>query len=1026
MLISEKKLIFLVIFVIAAPNASNRKVIADMIINRIEDTRLYSLLEEPYKQPVKELCQDAGNLARRTPLYFPEYTLHDSVHFLRVTELEGMIIGDRLQYLEQEEIVLLILAAFYHDIGMACNENELEALKNSNEFYLFSEEWRFSHPNLKELENRHGQDYLSEEEKIKIGGRILEMENAMLTDYLRNKHPEASKEYVIRNLSTHPQLGKLAKELAEICLSHGMSVDWIRNHPTLSASRKYICYILRLADILDFDGDRAPDVLFRSISFSSPVSLQEWEKHIGVKNWSISEDSITFTMEYSHPAYEKAAWDFIGWINQEYAQVRLAVAKLEPDLPGHGIIHVDKVNAIITSKGYVYHDLSFSLSRDQVVHLFMTDNLYGSTSLFVRELLQNSLDALRLRKALKALYQETWTEGEVTLLHYLDEQGQSVIECTDNGCGMDLDIIERYFGRVGQSYYRSHDFERLNASLKKAGAGFDPCSRFGIGFMSVFMVADEIVVYTRKDYGNRIGDPYIIEIKGLSSLFVIRKGEERQPVGTTVRVFERNQPPAYDNLSDVIGLVKTVESYAVACEFPIHAQCTVPGIADSVDVEAGILIHKTFLEELGILSIKKYEIPFKRIDSRLNGVMALSFLADAQGHITLKNTDAEWIRQEDESAKNIGLSQWETYFRFNNEVLPFYPIVIGHTPYTISCDGIVIAGALGPKDQDKLRHEIGEKHILYERGHVFSLDIRGELKPELTPARTPVTLELDEPIGWARVNRLLAQASSLLWDNILRECAITDIPVLWAYLCIYEIRVPDSLTSDMISKKVLVERMALPTKSGAWLPLKEINSFMIQEDEVILTDKNGNEQELFFDQSVLKWIDSTSSDKLLDFAQLILFRTAKLSISDTGQSRLVIDHVPTDNRIMYRMKSEVLEFSGVDSLYIMSLSPQILYNENAPLVKVAARVWGVKDKNQFEQFADALCECLYDYFKYELKDYNDTFKQTGKHFRYCGALYKALDKKKINADYLPPYYILAPQGQRFTITEALLLEWADS
>jgi hypothetical protein len=129
---------------------------------------------------------------------------------------------------------------------------------------------------------------------------------------------------------------------------------------------------------------------------------------------------------------------------------------------------------------------------------------------------------------------------------------------------------------------------------------------------------------------------------------------------------------------------------------------------------------------------------------------------------------------------------------------------------------------------------------------------------------------------------------------------------------------------------------------------------------------------------------------------------------------------------MYQLKSEVLEFSGVDSHYIMSLSPRVLYNENAPLVKLAASVWGVKDKNAYEQFADALCEYLYDYFCYELKDFIDAFKQTGKHFRYCGALYKALDKKKINTDYLPPYHILGPRGQRFTVTEALLLEWADS
>ena len=289
----------------------------------------------------------------------------------------------------------------------------------------------------------------------------------------------------------------------------------------------------------------------------------------------------------------------------------------------------------------------------------MTDDLYGDKSLFVRELLQNSLDALRLRKALKALSDEIWTEGAVELRHYLDGNGRSVVECTDNGCGMDLDIIERYFGRVGRSYYRSNEFERLNARFQKAGVSFDPCSRFGIGFMSVFMVSDEIEVYTRKQGG----EPYVIEIKGLSDLFVIRKGTDEQPVGTTVRAYERNQPPAYDSLSDVIRLVETSSAYAIACEFPVRVQCSVPGIVDSTVIEAGIKEHKTFLEELGISSIKDYTFHFHDIDNRLNGNMKMSFLTDQEGHITLNNGAAEWSRLKEESYAGTDITHYQTYLQ---------------------------------------------------------------------------------------------------------------------------------------------------------------------------------------------------------------------------------------------------------------------------------------------------------------------------------------------------------------------------
>ena len=45
------------------------------------------------------------------------------------------------------------------------------------------------------------------------------------------------------------------------------------------------------------------------------------------------------------------------------------------------------------NKAYRYADLEFRLSRNEIVKLLMTDKLYNNNSLFVRELILNSLDA---------------------------------------------------------------------------------------------------------------------------------------------------------------------------------------------------------------------------------------------------------------------------------------------------------------------------------------------------------------------------------------------------------------------------------------------------------------------------------------------------------------------------------------------------------------------------------------------------------------------------------------------------------
>ena len=87
----------------------------------------------------------------------------------------------------------------------------------------------------------------------------------------------------------------------------------------------------------------------------------------------------------------------------------------------------------------------------------------------------------------------------------------------------------------------SSDFYDLKA---QTNSKFTPTSRFGIGILSCFMVADTLVVDTRKVYeAHRSSDPINITIKGQDSIFWIRPGARSTP-GTTTKLFLRkNQHP---------------------------------------------------------------------------------------------------------------------------------------------------------------------------------------------------------------------------------------------------------------------------------------------------------------------------------------------------------------------------------------------------------------------------------------------------------------------------------------------------
>jgi molecular chaperone HtpG len=95
---------------------------------------------------------------------------------------------------------------------------------------------------------------------------------------------------------------------------------------------------------------------------------------------------------------------------------------------------------------------------------------------------QNSLDAIRLQRLLSSA-----EEPYRIAIHWDSQQRTLTVE--DNGTGMTQDIIEQNLLTVGASRYQDPNF-------KKEFPNFHPISRFGIGVLSTFMVADNVEIIT--------------------------------------------------------------------------------------------------------------------------------------------------------------------------------------------------------------------------------------------------------------------------------------------------------------------------------------------------------------------------------------------------------------------------------------------------------------------------------------------------------------------------------------------------
>ena len=509
-----------------------------------------------------------------------EFTLHDGEHQFRVLRLmERLLPPETILKLTIPERMLLILSALLHDIGMAPDEKDVLAWKkiwDSTVTFADSNE-EIEYDNFKRYCAAREDDLWRINVFIKAGNFSMAdlLKNYLVSDYIRSTHSARARQIIQQDWD-----GKiifrdtdLTSDFAEICFSHTedaislleLDVNYLCG-PDTYACLPLVAIVLRLADILDFDAKRTPAVLFSHLSVKHPVSISEWNKHRAIEAWEISDSRISFQAKCTHPAIEATIHSFCDLIDTDLGACNNVIARLNEhfkannrDIQMRLPLKVDR-SRIQTKRNvygnplYTYHLTQFNLSKTQVIDLLMGTKLYSNPEVALRELIQNSIDACLLRKAMEAKWKNPYAPE--IFVRYYSENGEGILEVSDNGTGMDQDIIDNYYSKIGSSFYKSADFYRIR---QESGADFIPTSRFGIGILSCFMVADTLIVDTRRVYGpHESSDPINLIVEGQDSIFWIKKGVRAVP-GTTTRLILRKKRHPWENMTED-QFIKSVEN----------------------------------------------------------------------------------------------------------------------------------------------------------------------------------------------------------------------------------------------------------------------------------------------------------------------------------------------------------------------------------------------------------------------------------------------------------------------------------
>lgn len=113
----------------------------------------------------------------------------------------------------------------------------------------------------------------------------------------------------------------------------------------------------------------------------------------------------------------------------------------------------------------------------------LSDHLYSSPDVYIRELLQNGVDAIVAREKKDEGYKNN-KEGRIRLS--VTEEKSLMFE--DNGLGLTEDEIHQFLAIIGQSSKRDLESGKILS---------DFIGRFGIGLLSYFMVSNRIRIRTK-------------------------------------------------------------------------------------------------------------------------------------------------------------------------------------------------------------------------------------------------------------------------------------------------------------------------------------------------------------------------------------------------------------------------------------------------------------------------------------------------------------------------------------------------
>jgi molecular chaperone HtpG len=208
----------------------------------------------------------------------------------------------------------------------------------------------------------------------------------------------------------------------------------------------------------------------------------------------------------------------------------------------------------------------FQAEVAELLHL-MVHSVYSETDIFLRELISNASDACDKLRYEAIAAPDLIADGAPPRIRIVPDKKADTLAVIDSGIGMDRQELIDNLGTIARSGTKSF-LSRLSEA--KDGAGL--IGQFGVGFYAAFMVADRIVVTSRRAGTEQSGTnkTWVWSSSGGSG-FEIAPGSEEDAKRVTrgTEIVLHLKPDAKKYL-EAYEIERIVRAYSDNIQFPIE------------------------------------------------------------------------------------------------------------------------------------------------------------------------------------------------------------------------------------------------------------------------------------------------------------------------------------------------------------------------------------------------------------------------------------------------------------------------